>query len=376
MYDVVIVGGGIIGVSIAYNLVGKGVDNIAIIEKNYPGSGGTFRCATGIRASFTSKEHVILMKESVELWKKLSEKHGFYYLRGGYVWLLSTEEQLEMFKKFVEFHNSLGVPTRIIDVEEIRELVPSINTGNLVAGVYDPLAGKADCFKSLLKLLSYVKSSGVKVYTDTSAERIVARNNRVYGVETNRGFLRTDKVVVAAGYGSRNLLSSSGVKAPLNNLPKHALVTEKFKEKFKPLLVDWSSASYMVQTPSGTFLIGAEIEEKYDTRPVNRIEFLYKAAQVWIRYFPWLSEVHILRYWTGYYVMTPDHHPILGPVDSIEGLYIATGFSGHGFMMAPIVGKLLSEWVVDGKPSIPIAENLTLKRFREGKLIKEIAVFG
>ncbi|WFO75166.1 FAD-binding oxidoreductase [Desulfurococcaceae archaeon MEX13E-LK6-19] len=374
--DIVIIGAGIIGVSTAYNLVEKGIRNIVIIEKNYPGSGGSFRCATGIRASFTSEEHVLLMKESVKLWKELSEKHGFFYLRGGYVWLLSTEEQLELFKKFVEFHNSLGVPTRIISVEEIEKLVPTINTSGLVGGVYDPLAGKADCFKSLLLLLKYVRDKGVQVYTGTLARKIVVENSRVQGVETDKGFIEAKKIVVAAGYGSRDLLKTAGVDAPLNNLPKHALVTEKFNERFKPLLVDWSSTSYMVQTSSGTFLIGAEIEEEYNVKPVNRIEFLYKAAQVWVKYFPWLAEINVLRYWTGYYVMTPDHHPILGPIDDIDGLYVATGFSGHGFMMAPIVGKLMAEWIIEEKPSIPIAENLKLKRFREGKMIKEIAVFG
>ncbi len=375
-YDVVIIGAGINGVYTALELLDRGVEKIAIIEKNYPGSGGTFRCATGIRASFTSREHVVLMKRSIEKWKELSSRFDFPFVQGGYVWLLSREEHLQSFKEYVRFHHSLGVPTRIVEPDEIRELVPSIKTDSLIAGVHDPIAGKSNPFTALLNVLEYLRKNGVEVRYPERVEKILVEEGRVKGVLTEKGVVEADNVLVAAGYGSREILRSCSIDAPINNLPKHALITEKYKEVFKPLLVDWETASYMVQTVSGGFLIGAELEEEYNKPPINRIEFLYTAVKIWSRYFEWFPSTHIIRYWTGYYVMTPDHHPILGPVKGVEGLYVSTGFSGHGFMIAPAASEAVAEWIVKGRPSIREAENLTLERFKEGKLIHEIAVFG
>ena len=374
--DILIIGGGINGVMTAYFLVERGVRDIAIVEKYYPGSGGTYRCATGIRASFTSIEHVELMKRSIDLWPILSSKHDIPYARHGYIWLLSRERDVEMFSRIVEFHNQHGVPTRIISPEEISDMVPTINTEGLLAGVYDPLAGKASCFKALLNILAYVRERGVRVYDSTPVYKLVSRGDRIIGAETSRGFIEADKILVAAGYGSRDLLKTAGIDLPLHNLPKHALITEAFKPLFKPLLIDWSTASYIVQVLHGGFLIGASVKEEPDTKPMNRIEYLHLAVRIWTKYFPWLPYVHILRYWTGYYVMTPDHHPVIGKVDKYENLYVATGFSGHGFMMAPAVGEAMSQIILGEKPGLRVIDNLSPERFEKGRLIKEIAIFG
>ncbi len=374
--SLLIIGGGIIGVMTARFLVEKGFHDIVIVEKKYLGSGGTYRCATGIRASFTSIEHVELMKRSVELWPILSKQHDIPYARHGYIWLLSREEDVEMFKRIVSFHNEHGVPTKMITPEEISEIVPTINTDGLLAGVYDPLAGKASCFKSLLNILPYLRRAGVRILDSTPVTKLIARGDKVISAETPHGVIEAEKILVAAGYGSRRILETIGVKLPLYNLPKHALITEAYKPLFKPLLIDWTTASYIVQVLHGGFLIGAHIEEKPDTKPVNRIDYLFLAARIWSKYFPWLPSVRILRYWTGYYVMTPDHHPVIGRIPSYENLYVATGFSGHGFMMSPAVGEVMSEILMGEKPSIRIVENLSPERFEKGKLVKEIAVFG
>ncbi len=371
-----IVGAGVAGLLTAYHLVGMGYSDIVFIERDYVGSGGSYRCATGIRASFTSREHIVLMKRAVELWPRLGDELDIPYLRGGYVWLLQSEDEVREFRVYVDFQNKLGVPTRIIDPGEVREYVPPINIEHIVAGVYDPLAGKADPFKTVLHIYKYLVDHGVRFYTGTRALKLVVENSRVKGVLTSKGIVEADKVLVAAGYGSRELMATAGIDLPTENIPKHALVTERYREAFKPLVIDWKYSSYIVQTFAGTFLIGSEIREEPDRPATNRIDYLYRAAHVWTRHFPWLRVVNILRYWTGYYVMTPDHHPILGPVEEIEGLYIATGFSGHGFMMAPSAGEAVAQWIIDGKPGIREAENLVLTRFREGRMIKEIAVFG
>lgn len=371
-----IIGAGIIGVMTAKFLVDRGFRDIIIVEKKYPGSGGSYRCATGIRASFTSMEHVELMKRSIDLWPMLSKQHNIPYSRDGYIWLLSKPEHVEMFKKIVGFHHRQGVPTKMISPDEVKELVPTIRTDNLLAGVYDPLAGKTSCFLALLNILEYIRKKGVKVLTNTPVHKLMAVGDRVLGAETSKGVIEAEKILVSAGYGSKKILDTVGLNLPLENLPKHALITEAYKPLIKPLLIDWETASYIIQVLHGGFLIGANIDEKPDTPPTNRIDYLFLAAKIWTKYFPWLPHVKILRYWTGYYVMTPDHHPIIGPAEKYENLYIATGFSGHGFMMAPAVGEIMTQYILGQKPRAPHIENLKPERFKKGKLIKEIAVFG
>jgi len=374
--DLVVIGAGINGVLSSLFLVERGFNNIVIVEERYPGSGGTFRCATGIRASFTSVEHVEAMKRSIELWRELSERYGFEYRRDGYLWLLTRERDVELFKKIVEFHNSLGVNTRLVTPEEVREIVPEIRTDGLLAGVYDPLAGKADNFHSLINTLTHILKRGVRVYTATKALRIAVEGGRVKGVHTTRGFIEAERVLIAAGPGAREVAATAGVDLPIRNVPKHALITEAYKYRIKPLLIDWSSSSYLVQVFHGGILIGAEMEEEPDTPAVNRIAYLYRAASIWFKWFPWLSEARVLRYWTGYYDMTPDHHPIIGPVEGVEGLYISAGFSGHGFMMAPAAAEAIADYILEGRPKLRVMERLRLERFARGQLIREIAVFG
>ncbi|MEM1634659.1 MAG: FAD-binding oxidoreductase [Thermosphaera sp.] len=374
--DVVIIGAGVTGVLTAAGLMERGVRDIVIVEKSYPGSGGSFRCATGIRASFTSIEHVEVMKRAIELWPQISVKHNIQYSRDGYLWVLTREKDVEFFRKVVDFHNSRGVPTKLLDPSEVKELVPLMRVDKVLAAVHDPLAGKANCFEAVLNPLRELRRNGVKILQQTRAQRIIVENNVVKGVETNRGSIMSEQVLVAAGGDSRELLQTAGVDLPIKNLPKHVMVTETFKKMIKPLIIDWATSSYILQLLHGNFYLGADIPETYDSPGYNRLEFLKKASKVWTEYFPWLKEVYVLRYWTGYYDMTPDHHPIIGPIREINGLYVAAGFSGHGFMMAPAVAEALVDYMTGKKPMIKEFEALNYERFRRGELIKEIAVFG
>jgi len=374
--EVVIIGGGIVGILIGYYLTKLGYNDVIILEKSYLGSGSTFRCGTGIRASFTTEEHIVLMRESIKLWKELSQELSVFYRRRGYLWLFRKESDLEKFREFSTLHNKYGVPTRIVNLDEIKEIVPPINLKGIIGGLYDPLAGKADPFDAIYEVAKYLRDKSVKIYTQVEAKEIITDNNRVLGVLTSVGNIKSKNLVIAAGYGSRKLLETIGLDIPLRNIPHHALVTEQFKDAFNPLIIDWQSSTYIVQVKHGNFLMGSEMEETERSPLTPRIDFLPKIVKPVLRLFPWMRYVNILRYWTGYYVMSPDNHPLLGPLNDIEGLFIATGFSGHGFMMSPIVGRCLAEWIIDNRPKIPQAERLTVERIKEGRLIHEKAVFG
>ncbi len=380
---VLIVGGGISGLFIAYNLAKRGIRDIVVLEKSYLGAGSTGRCATGIRASFTSEEHVVLMRESIKLWKEYVSsdlgKHGLQFIQGGYIWLARREETVDLFKKLIALHNSFGVPTRIIDHDELKNLVPQLNTDLVVSAMFDPTAGKSYVFTTMFALFKACRELGVEIRTGVKVQKLVAKGSKVVEAITDAGTIGADVFVIAAGAESRDLLKTVGIEVPIKNMPRHVLVTEAFQKAFDPLVIDWDTPGvpYIVQTVEGNFFIGRDIEEEPELSIYSqRIDFMPKALKPIAQLFPFLKHVRVLRYWIGYYVTTPDHHPIYGPFEEFENLYVATGFSGHGYMMGPITGKIIAEWILDGKPSIPQAERLQPERFKRGQLIKELAVVG
>ncbi len=381
--NVLIIGAGISGLSIAYSLIKRGVKDVLVVDKSYISAGSTGRCATGIRASFTSKEHVVLMKRGIELWKEYASselgREGLYYDQSGYVWVARKEESVEFFSKLTRLHNSLGVPTRLLSIDELKELVPTLNTELVAGAMLDPTAGKSYPFDTIFALLKYVTRNSVEVVTHAEAKKLIVKSGKVVGAEIEGTEVRAEYVVVAAGSGSRDLLKTVGIDLPISNIPRHALITEPYREAFKPLVIDWDTPGvpYVVQSKEGGFFMGRDIEEEAELPLTSqRIDFIPKVVKPLTQLFPWLRNVRVLRYWVGYYVTTPDHHPIYGPFEEVENLYVATGFSGHGYMMGPVTGELIANWILDGKPGIPEAERLVPSRFKVGALIKELAVVG
>jgi len=376
MYDVVIVGGGIIGVSLALKLAEQSFGKILVVEKDYLGSGSTFRCAGGIRASFTSREHIVLMKRSIELWAKLKEKLGVKYSRSGYLWLASSEEELERIKGYMRIHHMFGLETRLVDENFVKEIAPHVDTSRMAGALFDPLAGKASPFDSVYKQFLATKRLGVEFLVGREVTRIDVEGGVARGVEMNSERVEARNIVVAAGAYSVHLLEKSGIRIPVTPVSHHAAITEDFGRLFDPLIIDVASGAYAMQTFRGNVLMGVDVPEKPFGELDVKLVFLEKVVTVWSKWLKWLPNVNILRSWSGYYEMTPDHHPILGPLTPIESLFIATGFSGHGFMMAPVVAEEITSWIVSGKPKSREAGNLVLSRFEEGKTIKELAVIG
>ncbi|NPA97070.1 MAG: FAD-binding oxidoreductase [Crenarchaeota archaeon] len=381
---VVIVGAGVSGLFIAYELAREGIDRIVVLERSYVGAGSTGRCATGIRASFTSEEHVVLMRESIRLWEEHSRgelgDYGLTFVRGGYLWVARREETLDYFRKLVSLHNRLGVPTRVIGADEAKELVPQLRTDIIAGAMHDPTAGKSYVFTTLRALMKACSERGVEIRTRSAVTKLAAEGGVVKAAVLESGErIKGDVFVIAAGSGSRELLKTLGIELPTKNMPRHIMVTEAFARAFDPLVVDWDTpgAPYTVQSTEGNFFIARELEEEPELSIYSqRIDFIPKALKPIAELLPFLRAVRVLRYWIGYYVTTPDNHPVYGPVKSYSNLFLATGFSGHGYMMGPVTGKVIASWVLRGKPCIEHAARLTLERFEKGALIKELAVVG
>lgn len=377
---VLIVGAGISGLFIAYELVQRGVKDVIVMDSSYPGSGATLRNLGCFRTSFTSPEHVVLLKESLREWFALKDEFGFKLERRGYLWVARKPETLEGFKKLVDFHHQYDVPTRILDVEEVKRVEPRLNTKLVVGAMFDPTAGRMPIIENFVNLYIKVKKLGVKVVPYTKVIKFISRGDRVVAAETSGGTVEFDAAVVAAGGDSRDLIATVGVDVPIVDVPRHPYVTEPYAETLRPaLIIDWDTpgSPHITQNEHGSMILARDLEDTprasiYSQR-IDAVPHILKPLRELL---PFLSSVNILRYWMGYYDMTPDHHPIYGPVTPYENLFIAAGFSGHGMMMGPVTGKLIASWILDGRPYIDIAKNLTLERFKTGRLVKELAVIG
>jgi len=377
---VLIVGAGISGLFIAYELVKKGVKQVTVVDESYPGSGATLRNLGCFRSSFTSPEHVVLMKESISEWLRLRDELGIKLEQRGYLWVARRPETVEVFRRLVGFHHDYGIPTRIMDVDEVRELEPGINYRIIAGAMFDPTAGRMPILENFIKLYLRVKSLGVRVLPHTRVLKLEGRGDRVTKAVTSRGDIEADVFVVAAGGGSRRILKTVGVDVPIVDIPRHPLVTEPYLEALRSaLVIDWDTpgSPHITQNEHGSLILARDLEDTPEASIYSqRVDAFSHIAKPLIELLPFLAKVNIVRYWMGYYDMTPDHHPIYGPLPPYENLYIAAGFSGHGMMMGPVTGKLITSWILDGKPYIDVANNLTVERFKTGRLVKELAVIG
>lgn len=374
-YDVLIVGGGITGLSTAYYLVRNGVKNIAIIEKSYVGSGSTGRCGTGIRQQFTTREHIVLMREAVKIWQYWEESLPLpiHFRQGGYLWLLRSEEALNEYKSHVKLQNLFGVPSKIISKEEIKEIVPDLSLEGIVGASWCPTDGSAYPQDVLDSLRLFLKGNSVEVFDYEEVKDFELQGGKIKTIITSKDKYGVSAVLFATGNETKRLASKLGFEIPIENYKHQIVVSEPLKIFLSPMVVD--SSLYFTQTYRGRIIGGTDTNEPPQNNLEATYEFLEKFSNELLRLMPRLASVRLMRQWAGYYVVSPDKHPIIGPTP-IPNLYIGTGYSGHGFMLGPIVGKLLAHYITHGMFFLEEANNLTLSRFKEGKLIVEKAVIG
>jgi sarcosine oxidase subunit beta len=375
--EIAIVGGGITGLSAAYYLSLMGINDISIYEAKYIGYGSTGRCAAGIRASFTSDVHVTLMKEAIKGWKKWGKEiDGVKFYQDGYLWLLTSDDEVHLHKEIMKLHNSLGVPTKLLDRDKVKEVAPSIQLADVVAALYDPTAGKSSPFDTALALRRWLLKRGVAIHEYTKVQRLVRKGSKINSIIVEGiGEVNVKYVVIAAGYWSKELLRPLGYEIPIVGDPHHLMITEKVSPLVEPLVIHKASGSYLNQLPTGKIILGAEYPVKENDLEL-RIGFIVKAVKMMSRYFPSILNANLQRVWIGYYLKTPDHHPLIGYLPGLENTVIATGFSGHGYMMSPIVGEEIANIIVKGRPRLKATERLRPSRFEEGEVLEEKAIFG
>jgi len=372
----VIIGGGIIGCSTAYHLAKHG-KKVIVVERNYVASEGSGRNAGGVRQQGRLSPEVPIVMEAVEIWKTLDKELGIKteYRQTGNVFLASTEEELKLHEKMAERLRRDGLKdVEVLREDEIIKLIPALKKGMCRGGSYCPTDGMANPIYTTLGYAFAAKRAGAVIKEHTTVEEILTINNRVDGVRTNSGVIKANTVMVAAGSWSPQLGQKLGLEIPITPCRNQIMVTEPLPPLVKPFFL--TSVVYCNQTYNGNMFIGnVDPPDFCDSNDANPNENKRIAKNI-IRYIPALRHTNIIRAWGGPLDLTPDDMPILGGVKHIQGLVLACGFSGHGFASAPCLGKLMSEYIIYGKTSIPI-EEFRYERFKEPrKISNDVYAYG
>ncbi len=373
--DVVIIGAGISGCSIAYNLAKQGQKNIIVIERDYLTSGATGRCGAGVRQQWATKANCILAKKSVEFFENaqaiLDYDGDIEFKQEGYLVIASNDQEAKQFEKNVKLQNSLGIPSRVLTKEEAKEIVPHLNTDVVHSATFCKTDGHLNPFTMTDAYYKAAKRLGVEFFTYTTVERITRDADRIKAVHTDKGTIETSIVVNAAGGWAKEIGTMVDVEIPVFSENHEILVTEPVEKMQGPMVISFSQNIYCQQTPHGAFIMGRGDKDMPKGHDVSSSwKFLDEMSKTVTRLLPPIGELRVIRQWGGLYNMSPDHQPIIGGAKQLPGFYMACGFSGHGFMLAPMTGLLLSELILGKEPSLPM-EDMALERF-DGKAIREL----
>jgi sarcosine oxidase subunit beta len=377
--DVTIIGGGINGCAIAYRLAKKGLD-VVLFEKDYLTAGATGSCGAGIRQQWSTKENTKLALESIKIFEKLNDelKADIEFRQGGYLIINHDEEELKQSKKNVEMQKSLGLNVKIIKPSKINEIVSILDVKgmNAIGATFCPTDGHANPFKTTFAFANAAKKHNAKIYTHTKVKNIKKTNNSVKTVITEKGEIKTKWVVNAAGIFSKDISNMIGIEIPNAPFRKEILATERFEPMFESMVISLKDGIYFSQQSEGHIVGGLPIpEERSGFYTLPTFSFIRHMSKTLVRYAPILKNINMLRHWTGFYDVTPDARPILGESETVKGFVHCHGFSGHGFMISPMVTKLISDYIADSKTSI-VLDKLSLNRFKDYDITQEYSVVG
>ena len=415
--DVVIIGSGIVGSSVAYHLAQAGCTNVLVLEREaHQGKGSTGKSMGGVRAQFSTPVNIQMSRYSIDFFSRFDEVvgHPADYRAHGYLFCATTESHLNYLKANRERQVALGVTNvEWVSPADISQIVPRLRADDILGGTFCPTDGFVDPHSVMMGFMLNARERGARLWLDTqvigievdagsadvssaAARRSLAEKNdsglagkaepfrtsgrqsRIAGVMTSRGFISTRVVVNAAGAWAAEVAKMAGAELPVEPLRRQLVPTEPFDQLPKrfPMVIDMSTGFHFRREGKGILLAWNDPEEtpgfktEFDPTFVEKI-LTHAASRV-----PCLAEagVNPRRAWAGLYEMTPDHHAIIGPSPNVEGLYFVNGFSGHGVMHSPASGRITADLILKGHSDLIDATQLSVERFKEGKLLEETAV--
>ncbi|MGH9933125.1 MAG: NAD(P)/FAD-dependent oxidoreductase [Pyrinomonadaceae bacterium] len=380
--EVVIIGSGIVGSSVAYHLAEQGCTNALVIEREaHQGKGSTGKSMGGVRAQFATPVNIQMSRYSINFFSRFDEVvgHPADYRAHGYLFCATSERHLEYLKTNRERQAALGVKNvELVSREDIAKFVPQLRVDDILGGTFCQTDGFVDPHSVMMGFMLKARERGVRLWLDTQVTGIEVERSRIVGVMTTRGRVSTNIVVNAAGPWAAEVARLAGAELPVEPLRRQLVPTEQFAglpQRF-PMVIDMSTGFHFRREGKGSLLAWNDPEEtpgfktEFDPSFVEKI--LIRAADR----VPALAEAEVnpRRAWAGLYEMTPDHHAIIGPAPDVRGLYFVNGFSGHGVMHSPASGRITADLILRGHSNLIDATQLNIDRFAAGRFLEETAV--
>jgi sarcosine oxidase subunit beta len=370
--SVVVVGGGVIGLSAAYHLARAGVPDVLLLERDELGSGSTCRAAGGVRAQFSDAVNVELGLRSLRTFETFEREFGqdIDLRQVGYLFLLDQPHQVEAFEKNVAMQNELGATSRMIDPAEARRLSPLIDTEGLLAAAWSPQDGHCTPESVVLGYARAARGAGARLVRGCAVTGIATDGATITAVETSRGTVATDTVICTAGAWSKQVGDLAGVDLPVVPLRRQILTTEPVAglDPHTPFTIDFSTSFYFHGEGPGLLLGMSDPDEEPGFRLGRSDDWLPRLGEAIERRAPRIAEVGIAGGWAGLYEMTPDHNGLVGESTDVSRFLYATGFSGHGFLMGPAIGEVMRDLYLGARPVVDVS-GLDARRF-DGSAIR------
>lgn len=381
--EVVIIGGGVIGASVAYHLTERGMTDILILEREaQQGLGSTGKATGGVRAQFETEINIRMSLYSLDFFSKFDEITGIEcgYEPRGYLFLAGNERQLDYLKTNVERQRSLGLKdVEIVDVSTISKMVSGLNVSDISGGSYCPTDGFIDPLAVMSGFTKVATDRGARVLHNVHVTGIKTEGRKAIAVETNQGEIFADNIVLCSGAWAKEIAATAGVDLPVEPL-RRQIIWARSETEFPaglPMVIDLNDGFHFRPAKNSRHeLLFAypDSDEPYSNRTDFDLAFIDKVLPKAKHRAPFLAATEIVheKCRAGLYEMSPDHHAILGGHE-VQGLYFANGFSGHGVMHSPATGRALAEIIVDGSSSFMDVSSLSIARFAKGELLHETA---
>jgi sarcosine oxidase subunit beta len=368
--DIVIIGAGAIGCSIAYHLALRGARDVVVLERDMVGAGSTSKAAGGIRVQFGTRVEIEFSLRSIEFFTRFEEEMGVPcdYRQEGYLILLTDEPDVARFRRNVDLQRSLGAEVSLVGPDDARAIVPGLRVDDVLAAAWGPRDGYASPNDVVQAYAAQARARGVRILEGTPVTAIELSGDRVTAVVTPAGRIETPLVVNAAGPQAPLVGRMGGLDLPVDPRRRHIFVTGEFSgvRHPMPLVIDRSSGFYCRSEQRQVLMSAGDVGATTEFTATVDWSVLDQAIDKAVRRIPALEGASIHHAWAGLRPLTPDEHGILDWAPGVRGLYLAIGFCGHGFQHSPAAGQVVAE-VLTGAPASIDIRDLGIGRFAPGK---------
>jgi sarcosine oxidase subunit beta len=379
--DLVVVGGGVNGTSIAFNLAERGLKRVVLLERETLAGGPTGRSSAILRQHYSHEVTARMAFQSLGEFQEFAERVGGEcgYVKTGFLMIVDARDA-DGLKKNISMQQRIGIKTTLIKAQEVKAIDAHLYTEDFLCAAFEPEAGHADPVLTTSAYGEAAKRLGVQIFQKTAVKVIKAGSSRVLGIETDQGTLETRAVIAVAGPWTPALVAPLGVSLPIHACRAQICVVERpsqMKEAVHPIYADFVNSIYIRPEEGRQTLVGSIDPKEAEDRVPNpdnykeavdthfRDEMLEKLE----KRVPILKNGLYKGGWVSLYDITPDWHPVIDQVGP-EGLFLVAGFSGHGFKLAPATGDMVADLVIKGKSAVPDVQFFSYDRFAKRQLIK------